>query len=111
MEAKGSKFASFYFLLFPRIGTFQRVTSEKIKKFRARRDSRPRLWANRPKHPFRLLLSVACRQPELNPVIEKMIAIASDFVNLFYHGTIVSLAGSALLRRVSGKAGRVRGKT
>jgi hypothetical protein len=32
MRVNGSKFASFYFLLFPRIGTFQRVASEKNRK-------------------------------------------------------------------------------
>jgi hypothetical protein len=111
MKAKESKLAFFYFLLFFRIGTFQRVTSEKNKKLRVRRNSRPRLWAKRPKHPFRLLLSVARRQPRFNPVIEKIIAIASDFVNHFYHGTIVSGGIGPLCGESSGKAGRIRGKT
>jgi len=59
MEAKGSKFASFYFLFisfyYPESGLFKQLRAKEIKKFRAGRHSRSRLWANRSKHPFRLL--------------------------------------------------------
>jgi hypothetical protein len=84
MKTNESKMAFIGFHLFFRIGTFQWVTSEKNKKFRRLPHSRPRLWANRAKPPFRLHVSRPARQPKARSSDEEKHDTNSDFVKTLW---------------------------